>query len=43
MIIGNNSKVAQTLPNRGGTSSHGQNMKESRDPKQRDETITNIQ
>ena len=29
MIIGNNSKVAQTLPNRGGTSSHGQNMKEA--------------
>ena len=29
MIIGNNSKVAQTLPNGGGTSSHGQNMEEA--------------
>ena len=28
MIIGNNSKVAQALPNGGGTSSHGQNMEE---------------
>ena len=29
MIIGNNSKVAQTLPNGGGMSSHGQNMEEA--------------
>lgn len=29
MIIGNNSKVAQALPNGGGTSSHGQNMEEA--------------
>lgn len=29
MIIGNNSKVAQALPNGGGTSSYGQNMEEA--------------
>ena len=28
MIIGNNSKVAQALPNGSGTSLHGQNMEE---------------